>query len=46
MTDVLKEWTPVSQRLQLILDKDVPAFNELLKRLGLGAIVVPRKTIM
>ena len=23
-----------------------PAFNELLKRLGLGAIVVPRKTIM
>ncbi|MEP7346289.1 MAG: glycosyl hydrolase [Gemmatimonadaceae bacterium] len=46
MADVLKEWTPVSQRLQLILDKDVPAFNELLRRLGLGAIVVPRKTVM
>ncbi|MFN8581190.1 MAG: hypothetical protein U0163_09470 [Gemmatimonadaceae bacterium] len=46
MADVMKEWGPVAQRLQVILDKDVPAFNDLLKRLGLGAIVVPRKTVM
>ncbi|MFN8570776.1 MAG: hypothetical protein U0132_01890 [Gemmatimonadaceae bacterium] len=46
MADVLKEWAPVAQRLQVILDKDVPAFNDLLKRLGLGAIVVPKKTVM
>lgn len=46
MADVLKEWAPVSRRLQLILDRDVPAFNQLLQRLGLGAIVVPRKTVM
>lgn len=46
MADVLKDWAPISQRLQVVLDRDVPAFNELLRRLGLGAIVVPRKTVM
>jgi hypothetical protein len=46
MADVMKTWAPLQQRLQVILDRDVPAFNDLLKRLGLGAIVVPRKTVM
>lgn len=46
MADVMKEWAPLSAKLQVILDKDVPAFNELLKRLGLGAVVVPRKAVM
>ena len=48
MADVMREWAPLSAKLQVILDKDVPAFNELLRRLGLGALVVPvpRKTVM
>jgi hypothetical protein len=45
MADVLKDWAPIAQRYQTILDRDVPAFNELLRRLGLGAIVVQRKTV-
>src|SRR5690606_8901531 len=40
-TDVLRQWAPLSAQLRTILEQDVPAFNELLRRLGLGAIVLP-----
>ncbi|MEO6446558.1 MAG: glycosyl hydrolase [Gemmatimonadaceae bacterium] len=46
VNDVLKDWAPVSNRFRTILEQDVPAFNELLRRLGLGAIVLPPKTVM
>lgn len=45
-TDVLRQWAPLATQLRTILEQDVPAFNELLRRLGLGAIVVPPKTVM
>lgn len=45
MSDVMKVWTPLSARLRTILETDVPAFNELLRRLGLGAIVLPPKPV-
>lgn len=45
-SDLLQSWAPLSARVKTILEKDVPAFNELLKRLGLGAIVLPPKTVM
>lgn len=45
-TDVLRQWAPLSAQLRTILEQDVPAFNELLRRLGLGAIVLPPKTVM
>ncbi|MEP7383004.1 MAG: hypothetical protein ABI910_15040, partial [Gemmatimonadota bacterium] len=45
MNDVLRVWTPLSARLRAILETDVPAFNELLRRLGLGAIVLPAKPV-
>jgi hypothetical protein len=32
--------------LQQIIDRDLVAFNALLQRLGLGALVVPRRTVM
>lgn len=44
--DVMRQWAPLSARLRTILEQDVPAFNELLRRLGLGAIVIPSKTVM
>lgn len=44
--DVMRTWAPLSARLRTILEQDVPAFNELLRRLGLGAIVLPSKTVM
>lgn len=44
--DLMQSWAPLSARVKTILEKDVPAFNELLKRLGLGAIVLPPKTVM
>jgi len=43
--DVMQRWTPLSTRLRTILETDVPAFNDLLRRLGLGAIVLPVKPI-
>ncbi|MFN8666056.1 MAG: hypothetical protein U0164_02530 [Gemmatimonadaceae bacterium] len=46
VNDLAKEWAPLSTRLRTVLEKDVPAFNELLKKLGLGAIVLPPKTVM
>jgi hypothetical protein len=46
MADLSKDWAPVRARLQEVLDRDLPAFNALLQRLGLGAIVVPRKSVM
>jgi hypothetical protein len=36
----------VSGRLRTILERDVAALNELLKRLGLGGIVLPRAPVM
>ncbi len=45
MNDVMRTWTPLSARLRTILERDVPAFNELLRRLGLGAIVLPPKPV-
>jgi hypothetical protein len=44
--DLQQTWTPLRARLQEIIDRDLVAFNALLQRLGLGAIVVPRRTIM
>ena len=46
LTDLQQTWSPLSTRLQEIIDRDLVAFNALLQRLGLGAIVVPRRTIM
>ena len=46
VNDLAKEWAPLSTRLRTVLEKDVPAFNELLRKLGLGAIVLPPKTVM
>jgi photosystem II stability/assembly factor-like uncharacterized protein len=43
--DVMQRWAPLSTQLRTILETDVPAFNELLRRLGLGAIVLPAKPI-
>jgi hypothetical protein len=45
-SDLMQSWAPLSARVKTILEQDVPAFNELLKRLGLGAIVLPPKTVM
>lgn len=43
--DVMRVWAPLSARLRTIIETDVPAFNELLRRLGLGAIVLPAKPV-
>lgn len=44
--DVLREWAPLSAQLRTIIERDVPAFNEMLRRLGLGAIVLPPRPVM
>ncbi|MCC7323476.1 MAG: hypothetical protein IT358_06590, partial [Gemmatimonadaceae bacterium] len=44
--DLMQAWAPLSARVRTIIEREVPAFNELLKRLGLGAIVLPPKTVM
>jgi len=44
--DLQQSWAPLRARLQEIIDRDLVAFNALLQRLGLGAIVVPRRTVM
>ena len=46
LADVLRDWAPLDARLKTILARDVPAFNELLRKLGLGAIVRPVRTVM
>ena len=46
LSDLVREWGPLDARLKAIIAKEVPAFNELLRRLGLGAIVLPTKTVM
>ncbi|MBK8247377.1 MAG: glycosyl hydrolase [Gemmatimonadetes bacterium] len=46
LADLGKELAPASGRLRTIIERDVAALNELLKRLGLGAIVLPRGTVM
>jgi hypothetical protein len=46
MTDLQQAWAPLRTQLQTIIDRDLAALNALLQRLGLGAIVVPRRTIM
>ncbi len=40
-TDLGREIAPVTGRLRTILDRDLAALNDLLRRLGLGAIIVP-----
>ena len=44
--DLAMELAPASGRLRTIIDRDVAALNELLKRLGLGTIVLPRGAVM
>jgi hypothetical protein len=39
-------WAPLRAQLQQIIDRDLVAFNALLQRLGLGALVVPRRTVV
>ena len=46
LNDVLRDWAPLSAQLRTIIERDVPAFNELLRRLGLGAVVLPPRPIM
>jgi hypothetical protein len=46
LADLQQTWSPLQTRLQEIITRDLAAFNALLQRLGLGAIVVPRKTVM
>ena len=46
LADLQQVWAPLRAQLQQIIDRDLAAFNALLQRLGLGAIVVPRRTIM
>lgn len=46
LTDLQQTWAPLRARLQEVIDRDLPAFNALLQRLGLGALVVPRRTVI
>jgi hypothetical protein len=46
LADLQRTWAPLRAQLQVIIDRDLAAFNALLQRLGLGAIVVPRRIIM
>jgi hypothetical protein len=46
MVDLQQIWAPLRGQLQQIIDRDLVALNALLQRLGLGALVVPRRTIM
>ena len=46
LADLQREWAPLRAQLQVIIDRDLAAFNALLQRLGLGAIVVPRRVVM
>jgi hypothetical protein len=46
LADLGQALAPVSGRLRTILERDVAALNELLKRLGLGGIVLPRAPVM
>jgi hypothetical protein len=46
LADLQRTWAPLRAQLQVIIDRDLAAFNALLQRLGLGAIVVPRRVVM
>jgi hypothetical protein len=46
LADLQQVWAPLRAQLQQIIDRDLVAFNALLQRLGLGALVVPRRTVM
>lgn len=46
LADLQQVWAPLRLQLQQIIDRDLVAFNALLQRLGLGAIVVPRRVVM
>jgi photosystem II stability/assembly factor-like uncharacterized protein len=46
LADLGKALAPVSGRLRTIIERDVAALNDLLKRLGLGGIVLPRAPVM
>ncbi|HEX6316147.1 MAG TPA: hypothetical protein VFZ73_14855, partial [Gemmatimonadaceae bacterium] len=46
LTDLQQTWAPLRAQLQQVIDRDLAAFNALLQRLGLGAIVVPRRVVM
>jgi hypothetical protein len=40
--DLNAEWAILRQRLRIVLETDVPAFNEALLRNGVQAVIVPR----
>jgi hypothetical protein len=40
--DLNAEWAILRQRLRTVLETDVPAFNEALRRNGVEAVIVPR----
>jgi photosystem II stability/assembly factor-like uncharacterized protein len=46
LADLQQTWAPLRAQLQQIIDRDLVAFNALLQRLGLGAIVAPRRVVM
>jgi hypothetical protein len=46
LADLQRTWAPLRAQLQVIIDRDLAAFNALLQRLGLGTIVVPRRIVM
>lgn len=46
LADLQLVWAPLRARLQDIVDRDLVALNQLLQRLGLGALVVPRRAVM
>jgi hypothetical protein len=46
LADLQREWAPLRAQPQQIIDRDLVALNALLQRLGLGALVAPRRTIM
>jgi hypothetical protein len=46
LADLQQTWAPLRAQLQTIIERDLAAFNALLQRLGLGAIVVPRRIVM
>ncbi len=42
-SELVGQWTPMAQRLELVLTNDVAAFNAKVAALGVAPIVIPRK---
>jgi photosystem II stability/assembly factor-like uncharacterized protein len=42
--DLERQWAPLSARLREILDRDVPAFNDLAARIGVAPVVLPPRS--